>query len=53
MRNKKLLTVLSVLLALASLFVLSACKKESDNTLKEHHQQRRADGNLDRRRCHT
>lgn len=34
MRNKKLLTVLSVLLALASLFVLSACKKESDNTLK-------------------
>ena len=27
MRNKKLLTVLSVLLALASLFVLSACKR--------------------------
>ena len=34
MRNKKLLTVLAVLLALASLFVLSACKKEEDNTLK-------------------
>ena len=34
MRNKKLLAVVAVLLALASLFVLSACKKEEDNTLK-------------------